>query len=397
MKKRKILSALITSLIITSVLTSCGGSEEKSEAPSEVVSEITSEAVSEEVSKEEVFSPYAEDKSGYLSNTQTENLNFNSVTIKAKDFKGTFTKAIIDSNGRLTMDVATDEFFASFESDEIEVGKFDTMLISWNAVAGNGKTTTFVSFECADGTWSPYFSFGTWSDKDGVSTSKSTSNEFGDMNVDTLVTSKETTGKIKVKITFNKSGIYVPVVENITIATSTMKEASSLTYPESHINEVPLRSQLAPENGADGGVMCSSTTVAMGLEHMGTKQTTFDTAMGTYDKEFGGYGNWLFSVAEAASHGYYTFCDFYSPEQMKYALSKGYVIGCSTNLTPSGHLVLVVGYETIDGVDYYVVNDPSVEPSKVEVSRYTCEYFDSVWLKEEFNNKGVVYVFQGKY
>ena len=143
MKKRKILSTLIMSLMITSVLASCGG-EEKSEAPSEVVSEVTSEAVSEEVSEEvsteEVFNPYAEDKSGYLSNTQTENLNFNSVTIKAKDFKGTFTKTIIDSNGRLAMDVATDEFFASFESDEIEVGKFDTMLISWNAVAGNGKT-----------------------------------------------------------------------------------------------------------------------------------------------------------------------------------------------------------------------------------------------------------------
>ncbi|MBO7254063.1 MAG: C39 family peptidase, partial [Clostridia bacterium] len=391
-----------------------GGKEEKSEEASsgnvsETVSEATSEAVSEEkseenseekseeVSKEEKFMPYAEDKSGYLKNEQTENLNFNSITVKAKDFKGTFNNSRIDENGRLTMELKDDVYVATFESEVMNVGKFSTMLISWNAVCGNGKIAVLVSYEAEDGTWSDYFSYGSWTDKDKGSTSKSVTNDFGKMNVDTFIPSKATTGNIKFKITINRSGDNIPVIENITISTPEMNCASPAEYPESAWVKVPMRSQNAPENGADGGVMCSATTVAMALEYLGCNQTTYETAMGTWDKEFGGYGNWLFSAAEAAAHGYYSFCDFYTEDMMKYALSKGYALGCSTYLTSSGHIVLVVGYETIDGDDYYIVNYPNVKPSEVKVTRYTCEYFNSVWMKDEYNKTGVVYVFQGQY
>ena len=271
------------------------------------------------------------------------------------------------------------------------------MLISWNAVCGDGKISVLVSYEATDGTWSDYFSYGTWSDKNNTSTSKSVSNEFGTMNVDTFIPAKTPTGNVKIKITINRSGIYRPVVENITISTPEMNSATPSEYPESAWVKVPMRSQLAPENGADGGVMCSATTVAMALEYLGCNLTTRQVGKGTWDKEFSGYGNWLFSVAEAAAHGYYSFCDFYTEDMMKYALSKGYSIGCSTELTSAGHIVLVVGYETVDGVDYYIVNDPAVDASNPQVTKYTCEYFNSVWLKSDYNNTGVVYVFQGQY
>ena len=372
-------------------------SEAVSEGQSEEESEAVSEEKSEETSEEEEFMAYKEDKSGYLKNETTENLNFNSVTVKAKDFKGTFKDLHIDENGRLAMDEDEKLYYGSFESDVMNVGKFDTMLISWNAVAGDGKVQVFVSYEATDGTWSNYFTFGTWSDKKNVSTSKSTSDAFGKMNVDTFTTKKQATGNIKFKINLLRNGKYRPVLENITIATPQMKSATPDEYPETSIIEVPMRSQHAPENGSKGNVMCSATTVAMALEHLGYKQSTYDTAMGTYDIEYDGYGNWLFSVAEAASKGYYTFCDFYTEDMMKYALSKGYTIGCSTKLTSSGHVVLVTGYTVINGVEYYLVNDPNVNTSKVEVTKYTCEYFNSVWLKSSFDNLGVVYVFQGQY
>ena len=143
--------------------------------------------------------------------------------------------------------------------------------------------------------------------------------------------------------------------------------------------------------------MCSATTVAMALEYLGEKITTVEAGKGTWDKEFSGYGNWLFAVATASSYGYYAFCDFYDEDMMKYALSKGYSIGCSTYLTDSGHIVLVVGYEVVDGVEYYIVNDPNVKSASPSVTKYTCEYFNSVWLKNEYNSLGVVYVFQGQY
>jgi hypothetical protein len=217
------------------------------------------------------------------------------------------------------------------------------------------------------------------------------------MNVDTFIPAKETSGNIKVKITFLREGDYVPVLENITIATPEMHTATPDAYPVSHYNDVPMRSQHAPENGKDGGVMCSATTSAMALEYLGYKQSTYETAMGTWDIEFAGYGNWLFSVAEVGAKGYYAFCDFYTEAMMKYALSKGYAVGCSTYLTSSGHVVLVVGYEVVDGIEYYIVNDPNVKSEKPEATRYTCEYFNSVWLKSEYKNIGVVYVYQGQY
>ncbi|MBE6648337.1 MAG: hypothetical protein E7614_02315 [Ruminococcaceae bacterium] len=410
--KKRILS-LMLALLMMSFMASCGKDENSSEAgtksaseeissvnsaeASEDKSEAASEEKSEEVSEEEEFMAYKEDKSGYLKGEQTENLNFNSKTIKALDFKGTFKDAHIDENGRLVMDDGDDLYFALFESDVMNVGEFSSMLISWNANAGDGKVQVYVSYEAEDGTWSDYFTFGVWSDKKNVSTSKSKSDDYAKMNVDTFSPKKQTTGNIKFKINLLRNGKYRPVLENITIATPEMKSATPGKYPEEAIIDVPMRSQHAPENGSRGNVMCSATTVAMALEHLGFKQSTYDTAMGTYDVEYDGYGNWLFSVAEAGSKGYYTFCDFYNEDMMKYALSKGYTIGCSTMLTQAGHVVLVTGYTVIDGVEYYVVNDPNVNSSKVEVTNYTCEYFNSVWLKSNFNNLGVVYVFQGQY
>lgn len=388
-------------------LTACNNSGESSETNSsaleeststaETTSEETSKNTTSETSKEETFMAYEVDKSGYLKDTKTNNLNFNSVTIKAKDFKGTFNGCHIDENGRFAMDVNRDLYNCTFESEVMNVGAFNTMLISWNAICGKGRVEISVSFETTDGKWSDYFSYGTWTDKAYGSTSKSVTNEFGTMNVDTLIPSKSTTGNIKYKIYMGRLGMYYPVIENITIATSEMNAAKPGSYPDYIHNPVPMRSQYAPENGEDGGVMCSATTVAMALEYMGYNRPTLETGKGTWDIEFGGYGNWLFSVAEAAAHGYYTFCDFYTEDMIKYALSKGYAIGCSTYLSTVGHIVLMVGYEVVDGVEYYIVNDPGVSSTNPQVTRYTCEYFNSVWMKPEYSDTGVVYVFQGQY
>ena len=340
---------------------------------------------------------YTEDKSGYANNTVSNPVNFNSKTIKARDFAGVHFGTTMDISGRLTLETKDGLNTGYFESDVLNVGSFETMLISWNSICGNGEMQVLVSYEAVGGEWSDYFTYGIWSDKNGVSTSKSVKNSFGSMNVDTFTPSKPTTGNIRYKITITKDGDNIPVVENITIATPSMNVATPSEYPSYVWNPAPMRSQIAPENGKDGGVMCSATTSAMALEYAGFNQTTVETALGTYDEEYEGYGNWLFSVAEYASKGYYAFCDFYTEDMIKYALSKGYVIGCSTYLTTAGHIVLVVGYEVIDGTGHYIVNDPYVDASDPKVTKYTCSYFNSVWLKESYNNTGVVYVFKGQY
>jgi hypothetical protein len=394
---KKLLSLFVSTLICLN-FSACSKNDVSYEAESSFAHESADFKIEEaSEDKEEIVVLYKEDKSGYLTHKKTENLNFNSKTIKANEIKGTFEKTLLDNSGRLTLDTENNAVSGSFESDVINVGSFSTMLISWNAICGDGQIQVMVSYEATGGEWSDYFTYGIWSDKNFTSTSKSVKNSFGKMNVDTFIPAKETSGNIKVKITFLREGDYVPVLENITIATPEMHTDVPGAYPVSHYNDVPMRSQHAPENGKDGGVMCSATTSAMALEYLGYKQSTYETAMGTWDIEFAGYGNWLFSVAEVGAKGYYAFCDFYTEAMMKYALSKGYAVGCSTYLTSSGHIVLVVGYEVVDGIEYYIVNDPNVKSEKPEATRYTCEYFNSVWLKSEYKNTGVVYVYQGQY
>ena len=243
--KRKILFLLLCLSVLLSAV-SCDGAENSSsgEAPSlDSSCESEENGVSKETTSEDKYMAYKTDKSGYLKDEKTNNLNFNSITIKAKDFKGEFKNCHLDENGRLTIDVKENLNHSTFESEILNVGPFNTMLISWNAVCGKGKTEVLVSFETTDGKWSDYFSYGIWSDKELSSTSKSVKNEFGKMNVDTLVPAKATTGNIKLRINISKFGKYYPVVENITIATPQMKTATPAEYPTQYNNTVPMRSQ----------------------------------------------------------------------------------------------------------------------------------------------------------
>ena len=179
-------------------------------------------------------------------------------------------------------------------------------------------------------------------------------------------------------------------------------DTSSL--PSYVLNPVTVRSQVAPENGSIGPVICSATTTSMILSYLGTNEATLTTAKGVYDKAFDGYGNWVFNMNYAGNKGYLAYDDFYDLDMLKYTLAQGTPVGCSIKIssgqmpeagyTTAGHLVLVVGYETRNGVDYLIVNDPNINASSTRRCYYKCANFIKCWYKT--NNLGVVYIVQNE-
>ncbi len=326
-------------------------------------------------------------------------LRYHAQTFRFTEVTGTHSGTVV-SNGKLTL--ASGSTSGTFTTDIINIGSFKMMLASWNAVTNNGKLSLAVSYELTTGAWSSYLSWGTWSTSSGVSGSASPSTTYGSIDVDILTVNSNytTTGNVRVRLTLTKYNNGVPIVENFSLATPQMALQQSVNksaLPTSYLNNVPMRSQLASANGSIGNIICSPTTTAMALEYLGTTVTSLTAAKAMYDNDWGAYGNWAFATAYAGEKGYYAFLDFYNTDMIKYALSQGCVIGCTTSLTSSGHLVLVVGYTVINGVEYFIVNDPNVSESNIVRTNYTVSYFESKWLRSDRGGFGVVYVFQGVY
>lgn len=318
-------------------------------------------------------------------------LNFHSKTFGFKDAKGTLENVGI-KNGLLTLADGAES--GSFTSDVQDIGSFDYAVASWNARTNGGTISVEMCFELEGGVWSDWYGWGVWSDRKGVSASKDKNGAHASMSVDTLTVkdSCKTTGLIKYRVTLER-GDGSPEAANVSFATPQMSEQSSVgDYPAYFLNDVPMRSQLAAENGSVGSIICSPTTTAMALEYMGTRVSSLEAAGSMYDNAWRAYGNWSFAAAYAGENGYVAFIDFYSLEMAKYALSRGVVLGCSTGLTSAGHIVLLTGYDEEN--DKLLVNDPNISENDLHVTEYDVSYFTERWMKDRTEGLGLVYVFQ---
>lgn len=361
-------------------LTACGGGKE--------VQESSAEETSEQISQEPVSQEPEEKEEADLHNYTR--------TYIPGEISGTHEGTAI-KNGALVL--AEGENKGSFTA-ELDIGSFTTLLASWNAVTYAGTVEMAVSFEAEDGNRSDFLSWGKWSSKPGVTGSSSLSDQYGKVGIDIYEVKEghRATGKVWVKLELTR-GSKSPVVKNFSLTTpQTPKQQvlDGVTLPKEALNDVPMRSQLAAENGSDGNRICSPTTVVMALDYMGTKQSTMTAAKAIYDNNWGAYGNWSYAVAYAGEMGYTAYLDLYDREMTKYALSQGYVIGCSTKLTSSGHLVLLVGYTVIDGEEYYICNDPNVNEDNPVRTNYKMDFFEDRWFRSDMGGKGVAYVFADK-
>ena len=325
-----------------------------------------------------------------------EKLFNRAVMYSANELKGEFDNVIFKYDG-LTLQSPDKE--GVFVSNDIKPGgEFKKLIMSWNADTSGGTVEVEVMAKLPDGTYTEPYSWGVWSAIPGVSASCSRKDEHGELDIDTL-NLKEKCSAVKIKITLKKTADKAPILYNVTVATDRDKQEISKNTTVKKI-KLSVKKRYQYDVAGIGGRICSPTSLSMVRDFYGEKKfATKDTADGVYDNGENIYGNWSYNVAYAGELGYNAYVDIYDMKALRWALSKNVPVVCSVRIkkgqlsgsgfpdySTSGHLMCVIGYETVDNVDWIIVNDPAIK--QVEV-RYLASEFESIW-------PGTVYIVQEK-
>lgn len=368
----------------TDIAATVTGTEEETAAEQEEESEVLLQA--------DKF-PRNESKDFYKSD---EKLFNRAVMYSSNELKGKFDNVIFKYDGLTLADVNREGVFIS---NEIKPGgEFKKLIMSWNADTSGGTVEVAVMVKLSDGSYTEPYSWGVWSAIPGVSASSSGEDTHGKLDIDTL-TLKEKCSTVKLKITLKKTGEKAPVLYNVTIATDREKQDISKLPSAKKVN-LSVKKRYQYDVPEIGGVICSPTSLSMVRDYYKEKDfDTKDTANGVYDNGAGIYGNWSYNVAYAGELGYNAYVDIYDTKALKWALSKKVPVICSVRVkkgqlkdsgypdySTNGHLLCVTGYETIDGKDYFTVNDPALKQVGV---RYLVSEFEKIW-------PGTVYIVQKK-
>ncbi len=314
-------------------------------------------------------------------------LNHRSVTVYANMFKGSYDSVVFKDGG---MTLADGETEGSFTSEDIDLnGEFSRLVCSWNAVTNDGTVEISVQAKKSDGSYTKPFSWGVWSSKSGVSSSANTSNSDGSVGIDILQLNETCSGTVRFTVTLTKTAENAPTLYCVTFATN--KENGNLSEPDTCEVKLNVPKRLQGDVPRIGGRICSPTSLSMVLEYLGEKNLeTEDTAYAVYDNKKDIFGNWSFNVAHAGEKGYNAIFDYYDIGAVKYSLNCGTPVICSIKIkagqlagsgfptrSSNGHLLVVIGHTTVDGKDYFIINDPAVSPG-CEIKLLVSE-FETIW------------------
>lgn len=315
----------------------------------------------------------------------------NSTTVlheRAADWQGATLAGVAVRGDTLTL--APGQTSGTLTSPAITVPAFDELVPSWNAVtAGGGSVTVEVRTRGAGGTWSRWFSFGTWQRVEGRTSVNGQRDAAGLVLTDTLRLNAPATA-YQYRVTLRGAGTELRLVGINTSVRA--RRTAGLGHPGDRaawgrVVDVPKRSQMVYPGG--GEVWCSPTSVAMILAHHGQPVPVPQAAAGTYDRAYGGTGNWAFNAAYAGEQGMRAFvtrlphlaaAERYTAAGVPLAVSLGWKAGELPGAPLSwsdGHLMVLVGF---DAAGNPVLNDPAA-PTDAGVRRtYPRAAFERLWL-----------------
>ena len=372
--------------------------ETETETEAETVSESAeteTEEETEEVKEDMLLQadkfPKNESKDFYKSD---EKLFNRAVMYSANELKGEFDNVIFKYDGLTLQDTDKDGVFIS--NDIKPGGEFQKLIMSWNADTSGGTVEVAVMAKLSDDTYTDPYSWGVWSAIPGVSASCSRKDEHGELDIDTLNLTEKCSA-VKLKITLKKTADKAPVLYNVTVTTDREKQQIS-KLPAIKQVKLSVKKRYQMDVPDIGNRICSPTSLSMVRDYYKEKGfDTVDTANGVYDNGEDIYGNWSYNVAYAGELGYNAFVDIYDMKALKWALSKNAPVICSVRIkkgqlkdsgypdySTNGHLLCVIGYETVDGVDWLIVNDPAIKQVQV---KYLASEFENIW-------PGTVYIVQ---
>ncbi len=300
----------------------------------------------------------------------------------------------------------------TWTSQEIDVPAFEYMVASWGADTPEGTWVEIKARAYVDmyDQWSGWLSWGKWSPyiKRG---SANTTEDLAKVDTDIFTirgSSGESSSRVQFQFTLHTDDPAVTPTLREVSATSKNTLAgqaipvyhpnAGMELPEKVLLDTPAYSQMRREPSI-GSVICSPTSMTMMLNDRNPALDLFpeEVALREYDFKYEGFGNWAYTCAIAGTYGYQNYCHYGDFDFIKQELACGRSVALSVYYSSSpggsypylengaanstgGHLICIVGYETIDGVDYFYSNDAATSPdSKCAQLRYRADQLDAAW------------------
>jgi hypothetical protein len=285
----------------------------------------------------------------------------------------------------------------SYLSPVVETEPFTELVASWNAITTSDNKVELQIQVRQNGSWSKWFTYGKWSLDSMNFSIKGQEDSIAKMSIDTINVKNGLSAdayRYQVVLTRTKVEDDSPKLH---LVASTVKfknptiEAIDLNQLNWQTNiEVPINSQMLVPG--IGNSICSPTSLTMLMRKYGVEYTPQLAASKAKDAGTGIYGNWSYNVAVAGANNLEAYVSrLGSIDELKQLIAHGTPIAVSITVKniedlegapmayPVGHLLVVRGFNVIDGVEYVIVNDPAAPNNETVNREYKLEQFSNIW------------------
>lgn len=297
--------------------------------------------------------------------------------------------------------LSEDQLSEEWIMDSKETVPFKKMVVSWNSKTHENTTVEVWIRIRTNHNWSKWFSYGKWT-TDGNNTGSFSGqvDAFAKLDIDELSVIDGTGDAIQLKLELTRRNkeTQSPTVRKIYVSLKTEHdlEQTEVEVLDAVRLDVPSKPQLVVEE--IGNIICSPASLAMVMAFHGEDLPTETVAKGTIDNGTSIYGNWSYNVAYAGERGFdahVKYCDGF--KEVYDLLKAGYPTVASIQVKdqntlegapqayPSGHLIVIKGFEMVDGVPWVLVNDPAVRHEADVLRKYRYDQLMNAW-------KNVIYV-----
>lgn len=274
------------------------------------------------------------------------------------------------------------------ETSVIETEGFKEITPSWNSRTDKDSSVELFIRLRVENSWTPYISYGIWStDGNNKGITEHYSDDVIRVTEDRIFVKEDKFGDaVQIKVILRGKN---PRLKLVAFSTDAGEDEPVEGNYLRILENVPFISQLASGH-KDAHVICSPTSLTMALKYHGKNVDLNQVTRGTFDTGNEAYGNWPQNVAFAGEQGmraYTKKCKSINP--VKNFIARGIPVVSSVCMQKkedldgaissfsSGHLMVVVGFDVNDGIEYVVVNDPAAN-SNTEVRKY---YRLDQWVK----------------
>ena len=282
-------------------------------------------------------------------------------------------------------------------------------IVSWNIETPAGTWIEVLLKVRLNEQWMHPVSMGVWS-SDIAFASHSVPFEDQYLRVDTDVLKLKTPYKadaLQIIVRLFSTSTDSPCLKSVMLTLSGSSSVSGYTSASrtcvERVLDVPLCSQMVYPNG--GNVWCSPTCIAMLLGYWGIggqncSDRVRDAVQGVFDWMYGGYGNWSFNVAYAASKGLEAYLvrmrsladaerwiEIGVPLAISYAWGKGELTGAPIE-SSDGHIVVLAGFDSNGDP---VINDPAASSDEAVRRTYKRDEVEGLWLGHSYGTTYVIF------